>query len=220
MSDDDLLIYSDEFEGGSVRISELTIISREFGSITVMDGFGVEVEFNTMEMADETFHEERRQTYDEFYVCDHPQTALRSKFTKDNREMVRPQCLVCGRSAGAQIKKIDWPAEREPWDEEIELQIRERQNKRIDEIELRAFARHQARMRDRKGEYSDYLNSPKWKGIRRDVLIRDKYLCQGCLRNKATQVHHLTYENIYDELMFQLVSVCDACHRKIHPDKG
>jgi hypothetical protein len=67
--------------------------------------------------------------------------------------------------------------------------------------------------------YNKYLLTDKWKEIRLKVLERDKYICQGCLVNKATQVHHLTYENVTDELLFQLVSICKPCHEKAHKDK-
>lgn len=65
-------------------------------------------------------------------------------------------------------------------------------------------------------EYSKYLNSKKWSLKREKVLERDNYLCQACLTREATQVHHLSYEFIYDEPLFDLTSVCTECHKKIH----
>jgi 5-methylcytosine-specific restriction endonuclease McrA len=68
-------------------------------------------------------------------------------------------------------------------------------------------------------KYRDYLKSPKWWLIRDLVLKRDKRLCQGCLTNEATQVHHLTYRHLFNEFMFELISVCSACHQRLHgPD--
>lgn len=61
-----------------------------------------------------------------------------------------------------------------------------------------------------------YLKSPQWKDKAIRVLNRDKYICQGCLVNKASEVHHLTYERIYKEPLFDLISVCSDCHRSIH----
>lgn len=63
--------------------------------------------------------------------------------------------------------------------------------------------------------YSKYLKSEKWQSIRRRVLFRDQYRCQACLEAKATQVHHKNYDFVGDEVLFDLVSVCDACHEKI-----
>jgi hypothetical protein len=68
-------------------------------------------------------------------------------------------------------------------------------------------------------EYNNYLNSDKWKLKRKKVLERDNHLCQACLTNKANEVHHLTYQNIYDEPLFELISVCKRCHEKIESKK-
>ena len=72
----------------------------------------------------------------------------------------------------------------------------------------------------RKEFYSEYMKSEKWKAIRLKVLKRDDYLCQACLDAPAQDVHHKTYENIGDELMYELISVCRDCHfNRIHKDK-
>lgn len=65
--------------------------------------------------------------------------------------------------------------------------------------------------------HNEYLQTSKWKNIRQKVLKRDNFLCQGCLENPATEVHHLTYAHHKDELMFELISLCYYCHQiKIH----
>ena len=68
-------------------------------------------------------------------------------------------------------------------------------------------------------KYNEYLNSEKWKIKRKKVLERDNYLCQACLTNRAEQIHHLTYNNIYDEPLYELISVCKRCHIKIEQQK-
>lgn len=65
-------------------------------------------------------------------------------------------------------------------------------------------------------EYSSYLQTEEWRNLRHKVLNRDNFVCQSCLIKKATQVHHLTYERIYSECAFDLVSICEECHGKIH----
>lgn len=77
---------------------------------------------------------------------------------------------------------------------------------------------HEKNTRDFQEKYSEYLKSEKWMELRSVVLDRDEHLCQGCLKEEATQVHHLTYENVFNELAFQLISVCKDCHNKIHED--
>lgn len=67
-----------------------------------------------------------------------------------------------------------------------------------------------------KAKYDQYLQSPIWKQKAAIVKERDKYLCQMCLKEKATDVHHITYERIFNELTSDLISVCRSCHSKIH----
>ena len=64
--------------------------------------------------------------------------------------------------------------------------------------------------------YNSYLESDEWREKRKFVLERDGYQCQGCLKEDATQVHHLSYKNVGEELMYQLTSLCDFCHEKAH----
>lgn len=64
--------------------------------------------------------------------------------------------------------------------------------------------------------YKAYLNSEKWRDKSRKVLERDNYTCQACLVRKATQAHHLSYEFVGHEPLFDLVAVCDKCHDHLH----
>lgn len=67
-------------------------------------------------------------------------------------------------------------------------------------------------------EHDKYLNTPEWKKLRLLVLKRDNYLCQFCLTNPATQVHHKTYERWKNEAAYDLESVCDECHGVLHSE--
>lgn len=69
---------------------------------------------------------------------------------------------------------------------------------------------------DRRARYSAYLLTPGLRARRAKVLHRAGGKCEGCLERPATQVHHLTYEHVGDELLFELVAICDVCHSKIH----
>lgn len=64
--------------------------------------------------------------------------------------------------------------------------------------------------------YDEYLQSESWKSKRKVILNRDNHTCQSCLSERATQVHHLTYDRKYNELPNDLVSLCSDCHREIH----
>ena len=64
--------------------------------------------------------------------------------------------------------------------------------------------------------YNTYLASPQWRKKRAAVLARANGTCEGCRQSPPTQVHHLTYENVGDELLYQLVALCDDCHERAH----
>lgn len=72
----------------------------------------------------------------------------------------------------------------------------------------------QERAAEYKQRYYDYLKSDAWFVLRAKVLDRDHHICQACLTNKATAVHHLTYQNVFNENAWELVSICKNCHDK------
>jgi len=69
--------------------------------------------------------------------------------------------------------------------------------------------------------YTGYLSSPEWAARHVAVLRRDRYICQlklkGCTR-RAIQVHHLTYANVGNEPLDDLISVCVHCHEIVTAD--
>jgi 5-methylcytosine-specific restriction endonuclease McrA len=65
-------------------------------------------------------------------------------------------------------------------------------------------------------EYQYYLQSDQWKTKRRKILQRAGYRCELCRKAKPLQIHHLTYERIFNERMDDLQAVCDRCHRRLH----
>ncbi|MBU8800510.1 HNH endonuclease signature motif containing protein [Bacillus licheniformis] len=72
-----------------------------------------------------------------------------------------------------------------------------------------------------------FYKSTAWAKCRALVLKRDHHLCQDCLANKtitkAETVHHIKELREYPELALDasnLVSLCNPCHNKRHPEKG
>ena len=72
----------------------------------------------------------------------------------------------------------------------------------------------------------DY-NSRRWRHKRKEILRRDGDLCQHCKRYgkrvQAVTVHHIKHVDEYPELAYtndNLVSLCNACHNKEHPEKA
>lgn len=74
----------------------------------------------------------------------------------------------------------------------------------------------QKKKEDRYAFYTEHLQSDYWTDIRAKVLNRDRHVCQGCLSANATQVHHLNYKNLGQEFAFELVSMCEDCHKRLH----
>lgn len=78
-----------------------------------------------------------------------------------------------------------------------------------------------------------FYRSPAWRRLRAQALERDHYICQDCLARKqrgerlrprqASVVHHIQPVKERPDRMLDidnLVSLCDACHNKRHPEKG
>lgn len=65
-------------------------------------------------------------------------------------------------------------------------------------------------------KYQDYLSSPEWKLKREKVISRCLNVCERCHSNTVEQVHHLTYENIFNEPLEDLMGLCRECHKCIH----
>lgn len=66
-----------------------------------------------------------------------------------------------------------------------------------------------------------YIESPQWQILRKQILKRDQYTCQGCgINGVPLEVHHITYINYESEQLSDLVSVCRDCHQAIHDKHG
>jgi len=67
----------------------------------------------------------------------------------------------------------------------------------------------------RKRNYQLYLKSEEWKRRRELILFRDDFKCVLC-NELAEHVHHLTYDRIYNEPDYDLISLCSDCHKALH----
>lgn len=125
--------------------------------------------------------------------------------------MYKRQCLLCGKRVGNYIPYREIPDPDAIGDFDYELENRTYQ------LRNEWFQAAQAAKREAWwAEYQAYLDTDEWRERRRAVLERDHYLCQSCLTAKATIVHHLTYAHLFNEPLFDLVSVCEDCHRMLH----
>lgn len=149
-------------------------------------------------------------------TCTCENKAARKKIIKNGNTIYGEQCTNCGRFENKGTKFFGWSPPTELADESIKERFRERcqrywEQKRQEELDVK-----QSQNREWWQKYNEYLQSPIWASRRAAVLQRDKYLCQGCLRRRAEHVHHLTYDHCFNELAFELISLCVECHKKIH----
>ena len=69
-------------------------------------------------------------------------------------------------------------------------------------------------------QYEDYLNSTVWKNKRRAVMDRCKKICERCGKFRVDEVHHLTYERIFNEMLEDLQDLCEPCLKFLHGASG
>jgi 5-methylcytosine-specific restriction endonuclease McrA len=157
------------------------------------------------------------------FGCTCLSTELRKRTHRDGRTAYVQQCLRCGTMSSALKQSALGLSARlsaAPADEEAPRKW----------SEARWARRQELYSADRRSEaeewwayYEAHLRSEAWRRKRRLVFERDGGGCQarmeGCTE-RASQVHHLSYRHLGDEPLFELVSVCDACHGRLHPRHG
>lgn len=136
------------------------------------------------------------------------------KFTRqDGIQNLRKQCFCCGElSMDLKRSLVENFDDLKEFNKDLRYLKDEFYKKVIMDL-------HRIKNDEAWDRYNEYLNSDKWNNKRKKVLERDNYLCQACLTNPAQEVHHLTYNNIYDEPLYELISVCKRCHIKIEEQK-
>lgn len=120
------------------------------------------------------------------------------------------QCGYCGASRSTAIKKelamqLTGGAEPPPWDTVLP--------QRYDQEVSSEYAAKRAKRREK---YYEYLASSAWGVKRAKVIERCRNVCEGCAGAPVAQVHHLTYAHVGNELLFELVGLCDRCHEIAH----
>lgn len=67
-----------------------------------------------------------------------------------------------------------------------------------------------------KRKYIKYLLSDTWAKIKVDLIEIHDGKCERCGDTKNLQVHHLTYENLFNEEPEDLLLLCSRCHMVEH----
>lgn len=133
------------------------------------------------------------------------------------------QCDLCGETTTGALAYAKFTPEliaaMPPMDMEFREKIRNESRERQRQEQQERLAQFEVQRVEHTQKYYEYLKTPQWHAKRKAVLERDNYVCRGCLTAQATIVHHLTYDHVFDELLFELVAVCKPCHDRAHPEK-
>jgi hypothetical protein len=73
---------------------------------------------------------------------------------------------------------------------------------------------------NRWNDKSEYYLSMEWRKIRAFALNRAKYRCERCYRRYKLQVHHKTYDRLYNERLDDLEVLCPTCHKKADKERS
>lgn len=140
--------------------------------------------------------------------------------TQNNTIQLRKQCFDCGyllthnykHNFVSDFSKIPF----------VNLNIRNNyydKSKRKSEIKqvFNDYA-HERFLYERNYYRTVYLKSDEWKNKRNLIMEYYNSVCQKC-NSLATDVHHITYDNIFKEKFDDLVPLCRSCHEKEHLKK-
>ena len=64
--------------------------------------------------------------------------------------------------------------------------------------------------------YDQYLTSDNWKKKAEQRKKKDNFQCAMCGTAMNLQVHHTTYDRLFDEDICDLITLCANCHKKVH----
>jgi len=137
----------------------------------------------------------------------------------EGAKQLRYQCTDCGKLLANQLPHHLATPDTPNVDLATLKRCRERE-----EQEWRDRAQFYEEKREREHQewleaHSEYLQTDEWQEKREAVLEREDNLCQGCRAALAAHIHHLSYEHWRDELLFELVALCEDCHERAHRRK-
>lgn len=160
------------------------------------------------------------KTFDEWFTehdCTEHQWSLTRYVLKNKTVQYRNQCNICGVSTNP-IKHSQLYAKdkREAIDYDTELS-------RAYYAEMQdaysAWVESNRHTHSWWTWYKAYLDSPCWKARRKDVIRRAGGIREACgadgLRPWEFEIHHLTYERVGREPLYDLVAVCAECHAQL-----
>jgi hypothetical protein len=163
------------------------------------------------------------QDHWESFRCEHEGTdqAIRKRTVRGGVIQYVYQCLSCGSPASNPISKIkateiNGGVEPEAFDDGLITKW----NQARDDGEKKITGHFNSVSEFQRSEfhkwYGEYLESEEWKSKREKVFKRAVSICEGCLESPAEVVHHITYKNVGNEFLFELIALCHECHDRYH----
>lgn len=151
-------------------------------------------------------------------LCHHHESESRIKIDSLGRPQIVLQCVDCGKRMSKDISAESFSAAQldsmPKWD--LELQRKFHGFTQVSWYEQQESGEVLQKLKN----HEEYLLSQKWKEIRERVMARSKMVCEGCGVKPAVMVHHLTFKRFGDEMLFDLVAICDECRVKLHAGLG
>lgn len=141
---------------------------------------------------------------------------VRYVFSNDTQHL-RKQCNDCGRVLSKGYKRtvvpdfwslpeVDEVKRKHLWDTIKKISLAK---SILLDFRLKRIAK------DKEYYKNVYLLSSEWGIKRQAVMDAYNWECQKC-DEKATQLHHTTYDNIFKEKFEDLLPLCRSCHEKEH----
>lgn len=148
--------------------------------------------------------------------CIHQDLEPRWSVVSGGARQLRNQCLKCGELIGGALPQSKATKSTGGVDKSLSREYVSARNTELNAIYRSHYNQQQTDKTNFEGQHAAYLKTPEWQLKRQKVISRAGGLCEGCGERGATQVHHLTYAHWKNELLFELVAVCDECHSVCH----
>lgn len=149
-------------------------------------------------------------------ACAHPARLIVKRTDALGRAFYNEFCDGCGAKLSSAIAHHKIGVVSDISSEELEQRSENyarRRGQLYDRMATDAAERAQPGNRE---TYDDYLRSDAWKRRAAKVISRANGVCEGCLTKAAAEVHHQTYAHLGNEFAFELLALCEACHRRYH----
>lgn len=158
--------------------------------------------------------------------CKHDnEKQLRKRTVRNGAIQFVEQCLRCGAAATSPMAKVkaietNGGVEPPPFDDSLEVKWRKEGEDGAKKITGKYDTLQDFHTAEFQNWYDVYLSSDEWAYKKSKVMQRANHLCEGCGDVKAQVVHHMTYKNVGNEFLFELVALCKPCHERYHEKDG